>query len=122
MHVLGFKKGLKALLAQLARAARELHAAERPGVVVGQWVVDPAGVGLDLLVVLLDLLGVAGVQIRIQAVVTIVRQHGRLVEEATLELRWVLAVGKDLGILRARLFDMIFDLAAVALADQWTDI
>jgi hypothetical protein len=38
--MLGLQKLGQPLLAQLARAAAELHAAERPGVVVGQRVVD----------------------------------------------------------------------------------
>src|SRR5437867_4431716 len=36
MHMLGLQELLQPLLAQLARAAAELHPAERPGVVVGE--------------------------------------------------------------------------------------
>ena len=43
VHVLGLLEGLESLLAQLAPQARLLEAAERPGVVVGQRVVDPDG-------------------------------------------------------------------------------
>ena len=64
MHVLGLQELRQPLLAQLARAARELHPAERPGVVVGQRVVDPAGAGLDLFVVLLDRARVVAGQVR----------------------------------------------------------
>jgi hypothetical protein len=46
--------------ALFAFIAEQTQAAERPGVVVGQRVVDPAGAGLDLFVVLLDLARVEG--------------------------------------------------------------
>ncbi len=64
VDVLGLEERLEPLLAQLARAAAELHPAERPGVVVGQRVVDPAGAGLDLFVVLLDRARVVAGQVR----------------------------------------------------------
>src|SRR4029450_4228889 len=48
VNVLGLLEGLEALLAQLAAEARLLEAAERPGVVVGERVVEPDRSGLDL--------------------------------------------------------------------------
>src|SRR6266545_8055513 len=41
VHVLGLPERLQALDAQLAGVAGHLNPAERPGVVVGQWVVEP---------------------------------------------------------------------------------
>src|SRR5689334_22602549 len=48
VDVLGLLERLEALLAELASHARLLHAPERPGVVVGQGIVDPDGSRLQL--------------------------------------------------------------------------
>ncbi len=80
MDVLGLLEGLQALAAELAAEARLLEAAEGPGVVVGQGVVEPDRAGLDLAHAAKDVLQVPGVDVRAQAELCPVRELDRLVE------------------------------------------
>ena len=67
VYVLGVLERLQALLAELAAEPGLLHAAERPGVVVGQRIVDPHGAGSDLTQAADRSLEVARVDVRAEA-------------------------------------------------------
>src|SRR5690349_23813225 len=82
VDVLGLLERLEPLLAELAPKARLLVTAERPGVVVGQRVVDPDRAGLQLAHAAEDGLEVARVDVGAEPEARRVRELDRLVERA----------------------------------------
>src|SRR4051794_14157404 len=82
VDVLGLLERLQPLLAELAAEARLLEAAERPGVVVGQRVVEPDRARLDLAHAAEDRPQVARVDVGAEAEARAVGELDRLVERA----------------------------------------
>ena len=118
VHVLGLLEGLQALLAELAAEPRLLEAAERPGVVVGQRVVDPHGAGTDLAHAAHGGLEVAGVDVRAQPAPEAAADACRARTFAGALLRCSAPLFTALSIARGELAHLLVGLRGVAGADR----